>query len=466
MVRFHWHVENGYAAFVPPGGMTPSKDCPGVQHAIVEIELAGQQGNVEALLTVPPAYLKDTDVKDVGVILAHGMDADGWRCRLLTRVAEELAAAGHVVIRFHCAQKEYRRQKIFEKTLDACATSPFARMCTRWVLGGVGNGARVAAAVGARCRGTIAGLLLIGYPLTDPMPTTKGSTMPDSLAPLAKLEAPLCFVMAAGTGGGDTGEKEGSGACADALATALPQITSSEVRVLEVQGVDSSLVSLDPSISDALHHYAPLAPPTEPSERTIGLIAAAAVSFVGALALDDLAGCAVGPSLRGKPPAAGKGLVPKMPPLRPSQHAALSHSHSFGAGGFMGQGRGMGAPMQGQQGRLPFGGGQQGQLGQHPFALQPLPGARGGLGGGFGGGFGGGGTLGGGGAFGAAGGGLRAMGGGGGGGPGLPFGGLQLGGLAPNVMQGLMQNLLNQQAQQRATALAAAQVSCDVAGGA
>lgn len=33
------------------------------------------------------------------------------------------------------------------------------------IMSGVGNGARVAAAVGTRCRGNLAGFILIGYPL-------------------------------------------------------------------------------------------------------------------------------------------------------------------------------------------------------------------------------------------------------------------------------------------------------------
>lgn len=38
MVRFHWHVEDGFGAFIPPCGMVPVKDTK-VQTAIVEIEV-------------------------------------------------------------------------------------------------------------------------------------------------------------------------------------------------------------------------------------------------------------------------------------------------------------------------------------------------------------------------------------------------------------------------------------------
>ena len=48
----------------------------------------------EALLTIPPGYLKDSELKEVGVILAHGNDADEWRGKLLTELAVALAKQG------------------------------------------------------------------------------------------------------------------------------------------------------------------------------------------------------------------------------------------------------------------------------------------------------------------------------------------------------------------------------------
>jgi len=44
--------------------------------------------------------------------------------------------AGYLVVRCYCKQKEQRRQRMFEKALDAAATSPFARGVTRWLLAG------------------------------------------------------------------------------------------------------------------------------------------------------------------------------------------------------------------------------------------------------------------------------------------------------------------------------------------
>lgn len=75
-------------------------------------------------------------MKDVGVILGHGLDATEWKGQLLTELAVALAQAGHVVMRYHCNQKDMRRQRLFEKSLDACATCPFAWRVTRRV-GGV-----------------------------------------------------------------------------------------------------------------------------------------------------------------------------------------------------------------------------------------------------------------------------------------------------------------------------------------
>jgi len=135
MVRFHWHVEGGHGAFIPAGGIAPDKGhvklplSQQVQHALVEIEVdrdralvllcyrlvhsmvmaanyfqlwihrtmqisGGQTVREEALLTIPPGYLKDSELKEVGIILAHGNDADEWRGKLLTELAVALAKQG------------------------------------------------------------------------------------------------------------------------------------------------------------------------------------------------------------------------------------------------------------------------------------------------------------------------------------------------------------------------------------
>lgn len=74
--------------------------------------------------------------------------------------------AGHVVVRYHSSAKELRRQRTYEKALDVCATSPFARFVQKWVLGGIGHGARLAAIVGPRARATVCGYVFMSYPLT------------------------------------------------------------------------------------------------------------------------------------------------------------------------------------------------------------------------------------------------------------------------------------------------------------
>jgi hypothetical protein len=105
--------------------------------------------------------------------------------------------------------KDVRRYRLFEKALDALATSPYARGVTRWIFAGgpmnrahpctvlltalcwvsaqtqpmrpapacagLGNGARIATVVASRCRGSIVGLTLLSYPLLEPLPPAKTS---------------------------------------------------------------------------------------------------------------------------------------------------------------------------------------------------------------------------------------------------------------------------------------------------
>ncbi|CAD7700200.1 unnamed protein product [Ostreobium quekettii] len=195
MVRFQWLVEEGYTCHTPLEKVVYNQEH-GVIFVTMEFEIPGQSGPVEALITVPPTYQDESKMKDVGVALGHGMNAAEWKGKLMTDISVALAKQGYVVLRYFCKQKEQRRQRLFEKALDACATSPLARCVTRWVLAGIGNGARVAAAVGMRCRRSIAGFVFMSYPLNEPMPSNKGAPAPDSAGPLVKLAAPLLFITA------------------------------------------------------------------------------------------------------------------------------------------------------------------------------------------------------------------------------------------------------------------------------
>ncbi len=94
MVRYHWHVEDGHGAFIPPGSMA-MHPCTHIQHALCEIQVPGQPGpNAEACFTVPMRHLNEGRVRDVGVILGHGDDAEEWQGPLLTQTAVALAQAG------------------------------------------------------------------------------------------------------------------------------------------------------------------------------------------------------------------------------------------------------------------------------------------------------------------------------------------------------------------------------------
>ena len=55
-------------------------------------QLAGQNETVMSLLTLPPDYLDSGRVSPLGVVLAHGADAEEtWRGPLLERLAAQLA---------------------------------------------------------------------------------------------------------------------------------------------------------------------------------------------------------------------------------------------------------------------------------------------------------------------------------------------------------------------------------------
>lgn len=227
------------SAYMPPEGIVLQKDSK-VQQASCEIEVPGQKETLPAILTLPPNYLKPDKVKEVGIILGHGSNAADWKGKFLTELAAALAAQGFLVMRCYCKQKEQRRQRMFEKALDAAATSPFARGVTRWLLAGMGNGSRIAAVVGTKCRGTIAGFALLSYPLeeAEPMPPGKGrrnmeSTPgpPDSGGPLLTLQPPVLFVI------GDSDES-----CSlSHLRQVCKEMQSSDIRLVVMKGADANL---------------------------------------------------------------------------------------------------------------------------------------------------------------------------------------------------------------------------------
>ena len=179
-----------------------------VQHGTLALDslpqLAGQNETCPALLTLPDAYLDAAVMQPVGLVLAHARDADSWQSGLMAAVAAHFAARGHVVARYYCRAKEQRRLRIFERTLDAAATCPLARAVRRWVLLGFDNGARIAAAVAVKPRPSLAGLILVSYPLLDPQPPPPkqkaGAAPPsDSMGPLLKLSErqprlPMLFI--------------------------------------------------------------------------------------------------------------------------------------------------------------------------------------------------------------------------------------------------------------------------------
>jgi len=154
----------------------------------------------------------------------------------MTQLATALAAAGYLTVRYYCPGKEQRRLRIFEKTLDAAATSPFARGVSRWVIGGIGSGGRVAANVGAKCRlNNIAAYAFLGYPLMEPHNVFKGPTAPDSINHLTKINAPILFIQP---------DRDHLGS-AEGVVNVLDRMPSWDVRMVEMQGCDGAFRSPD-----------------------------------------------------------------------------------------------------------------------------------------------------------------------------------------------------------------------------
>ncbi|CAL8462142.1 g1673 [Coccomyxa elongata] len=289
MVRFHWHVETGLGAFaVGPqtvhdlDGTTQVFDIP------TQIELAGQKDTFEGLITIRSDYLKAGQIQPVGIVLGHDTASETWKGKLLSQLAISLAKDGFVVMRnlSSSTAKDVRRYRLFEKALDALATSPYARSVYQWVLAGLGNGGRVAAVVASRCRGTIAGVVLLSYPLLEPLQPTKSSKAhksdpsmqpTTSEAPLLKLQCPCLFVSA-----------EGDQLCPTAaLAETQQRMQTTSVQNVLIQGVDRS--------------FAPLQQGGETADETVRQVCEAVLQFVRPLNTEALAAAPPAPPPSAEP---------------------------------------------------------------------------------------------------------------------------------------------------------------------
>jgi dienelactone hydrolase len=166
-------------------------------------QLSGQNETCPALLTVPRNVFEPGVVQPVGLMIGHGNDAEDQRGQLLDTLAVHFAQRGHIVMRYYCRQKEMRRQRIYERTVDTAAFSPYAREVTKWVYCGHSNGARIATLVGYKSPRSKAGFIFLSFPLLDPAPPPPkqkaGAAPPkDSLGPMYKLldrcKAPQLYI--------------------------------------------------------------------------------------------------------------------------------------------------------------------------------------------------------------------------------------------------------------------------------
>ena len=110
---------------------------------------------------------------------------------------QALALEGFPVMRNFCDHKELRRLRLFEKTIDAAAFNPYTPNVKAWVIGGIGNGARIAATCASKQSAHVAAAMLLSYPMNDPYPAIgKGGGQPDSSKPLLRATVPMLFVHA------------------------------------------------------------------------------------------------------------------------------------------------------------------------------------------------------------------------------------------------------------------------------
>ena len=177
---------------------------------------------------------------------------------------QALASEGYPVMRNFCDMKELRRLRLFEKAVDAAAKNPYTRSVTRWILAGLGNGARVAATCASKGSERVAACVLLSYPLLEASPAIgKGGGHPDSSKPLLRAAMPLLFVHtehnraspaaelvrvcariesehAAGSAG--EGANEGDGGAGTAAPAAAP-LALPPPRVVVVRDVDAAFSS-------------------------------------------------------------------------------------------------------------------------------------------------------------------------------------------------------------------------------
>eukprot|EP00890_Picochlorum_soloecismus_P005687 jgi/Picsp_1/6119/NSC_03473-R1_hypothetical protein CHLNCDRAFT_144879 [Chlorella variabilis] len=239
MVRFHWG-ETGCYTYTPVDGIEED-ETNGIVNIKCEMELSGQNETCPALLTLPLGYIEG-GLERTGVVIAHGEEADDYLREPVSSLAVHLARQGYLVMRYFCRQKEQRRQRIFERTVEAADASPYARNIKKWVYVGYGNGARIAASVGYKSLKPKDGFVFVSYPWMEPMPPPpkqkSGTPAPvDSLGPLFRLaesaKAPHLYI---------SGSLD-SNCEFDQLRTLGGVVSSSgiDARVCIISGVDEKL---------------------------------------------------------------------------------------------------------------------------------------------------------------------------------------------------------------------------------
>lgn len=88
MVRFYWHVDDGCSAHVPVNGVTLAVSEP--TRLAVEMDVPGVAGSAVGMMSMPACTEdgKAPPLKNVGIVIAHDVDAASWQGPLLTSIAQ------------------------------------------------------------------------------------------------------------------------------------------------------------------------------------------------------------------------------------------------------------------------------------------------------------------------------------------------------------------------------------------
>ena len=242
-------------------GSTPTKMETEGEDVEKENEPAAASNDAASGQQQAPDESKNESRRNTAIVIAHGIHAADYKAKFLTEVASLLAREGYTVVRFASKLVEKKRVAAYQAAVEAAASSPYCRIVTRWVFGGVSLGARIAAAAVHQLHTgawvpqlpiDVAGAALVAYPfheqneaasvisvlaggtasVTGERSATRGRQANDSgHEALVKLTVPIMFCV------GTNDER-----CdAEVLRLAASKLSSPKARYVMLPGCNNSL---------------------------------------------------------------------------------------------------------------------------------------------------------------------------------------------------------------------------------